>query len=521
MPSEFGTSNIKPIVFGKGLYVVIEKGTDVAAWSEDGITWNLANGQSASQWEDIAYGNNRFVTVSSTGNDGAYSIDGKNWTEVTVPSIDGSSVNNYQRIAYGQGVFVATSDNSSSAGSYNTVSYSEDGVYWQTQGVAASVTGGMMAIGFGNPESKGQFIAIDKAASNKAVKFRIGARAKGRVSVANEQVFEIRLFDTGSAYDFEPTVTITDPSNIQDAVFQNRVGIGVLSQPSFVSRGLGYQESSAEVDSNVSNGFADFFQTGDFVAVRRLSRRPIPGSNVVFENDPDTVLKLVNTVSFLGVDDGSFTAFLQISPSIQVGEEPEHGEGIEARIRFSQVRLTGHDFLDIGTGNFETTNYPGIPLIDPDPDKETVDNGGGRVFFTATDQDGNFRVGPVFSVEQATGIATLDAEAFNIAGLQELSLGEVTLGGNSASITEFSTDPFFTANSDTVVPTQRAIKAFIESQIGGGGASLNVNTVTAGDVFIGTNVISTASGDTININARLNFTKTVTGLPIAYNYFLR
>jgi hypothetical protein len=143
------------------------------------------------------------------------------------------------------------------------------------------------------------------------------------------------------------------------------------------------------------------------------------------------------------------------------------------------------------------------------------------VFFTATDQDGNFRVGDLFSVEQATGIATLNAEAFNISGLQELSLGEVTLGGNSASVTEFSTDPFFTANSDNVVPTQRAIKSYIEAQIGGGGASLNVNSVTAGSILIRTNEITTVDDQVININANMNFKAGVTGLPIAFNYFLR
>ena len=143
------------------------------------------------------------------------------------------------------------------------------------------------------------------------------------------------------------------------------------------------------------------------------------------------------------------------------------------------------------------------------------------MFFTSTDQDGNFRVGELFSVEQSTGVATLNADAFNIAGLQELSLGEVTLGGNSASITEFSTDPFFTANSDTVVPTQRAVKAYIEAQIGGGGATLNVNSVTAGDIFVNTNQITTVSGEQINIKANVNFTKSVLGLPMAYNYFLR
>ena len=127
----------------------------------------------------------------------------------------------------------------------------------------------------------------------------------------------------------------------------------------------------------------------------------------------------------------------------------------------------------------------------------------------------------MFSIEQATGVATLNADAFNIAGLQELSLGEVTLGGNSASVTEFSTDPFFTANSDSIVPTQRAIKSYIEAQIGGGGASLIVNSVTAGDIFINGTQITTVSGATINITANVNFTKSVLGLPLAYNYFLR
>ena len=114
----------------------------------------------------------------------------------------------------------------------------------------------------------------------------------------------------------------------------------------------------------------------------------------------------------------------------------------------------------------------------------------------------------------------MSADAFNISGLQELTLGEVTLGGGSASITEFSTDPFFTANSDSVVPTQRAIKAYISSQIGGGGASLNVNSVTAGFVYIANNQITTTTGDIIKMQAKFNFQGGVTGLPIAFNYFL-
>jgi hypothetical protein len=126
----------------------------------------------------------------------------------------------------------------------------------------------------------------------------------------------------------------------------------------------------------------------------------------------------------------------------------------------------------------------------------------------------------LFSIEQSTGIATLNADAFNIAGLQELTLGEVSLGGGSAAISEFSTDPFFTADSDTIVPTQRAIKAYIASQIGGGGASLNVNSVTAGSVYVGTNQITTTSGAVIAMRGKFRFEGSVTGYPLAWNYFL-
>jgi hypothetical protein len=241
---------------------------------------------------------------------------------------------------------------------------------------------------------------------------------------------------------------------------------------------------------------------------------------VVFDHLPDRVFKLVNVVTFLGENPGSQTAFLQISPQLTISEAPPDGTAIEMRLKYSQVRLTGHDFLDIGTGSFIDTNYPGTPSQPPLPATETVESGGGRVFFTSTDQDGNFRVGDLFAIEQSTGIATLNADAFNISGLQELNLGNVTLGGGSATITEFSTDPFFTADSDNIVPTQRAIKAYIASQIGGGGASLNVNSVTAGNIFISSNVITTVTAGPIKMNATFEFRGGVIGIPLAFNYFL-
>ena len=500
------------IAYGAGKFVAINSGTTSVAYSDDGITWTgVAAPATFAAVTDIVWGNGKFVALGGT-NGIMYSFDGITWYEnnLTLPLTATE-----RKLAYGQGTFVITSDDT------DQVQYSHDGIYWQAYTLATTITGGYNAIAFGNPAQEGKFVILPNAAGTGGNLAQINTPAKGRAGVANEQVFEIRITEPGSGYSSVPSVTITDPNNIEDVVLAPQLGKGTLANPTFANRGTGFTSASAEIDSLNSNGYAEFPQVGTFIAVRQLTQRPVPGSNVEFANLPGEFYKLVNTISFLGTQDGSYTGFLQISPGIEVADTLPDEDPVEMRIRFSQVRLTGHDFLDIGTGGFTSTNYPNIPLQQPDQDNETVDSNGGRVFFTATDQDGNFRVGDLFSIEQSTGVATLNADAFNIAGLQELSLGEVTLGGNSATVNEFSTDPFFTANSDTVVPTQRAVKAYIESQIGGGGASLVVNSVTAGDIFIGADTITSLTGAPINIKANIVFSGTVLGLPLAYNYFLR
>ena len=361
-------------------------------------------------------------------------------------------------------------------------------------------------------------MGVGGSTGDVATYIRTGATTRGRAKVAADKLFQVNITEPGSGYATEPSITFTDPNNTFEAPVTVRRGSGVLANPSFINRGSSYVTSNAEVD--VGDGYADIFQPGSFVAVRQITEQPTPGSNVVFGHLPDRTFKLVNVITFLGTNDGAYTAFLQLSPTLTIGEAPGDAVTVTTRLRYSQCRLTGHDFLDIGTGSFIETNYPNAPLQPTIPANEAAEANGGRVFFTSTDQDGNFRVGDLFNIEQSTGIATLNADAFNISGLQELNLGNVTLGGGSATITEFSTDPFFTADSDNLVPTQRAIKAFIASQIGGGGASLNVNSVTAGSVFLSSNIITTTTGGAIKINATFDFRGGVIGLPLAFNYFL-
>ena len=141
------------------------------------------------------------------------------------------------------------------------------------------------------------------------------------------------------------------------------------------------------------------------------------------------------------------------------------GQDFKIRYRYSQVRLTAHDFLDVGTGSKANTNWPGLPLSPNVPAYETDEDRPGRVYYVSTDQDGNFAVGKYFRVEQATGKATLDASAFDLSGLSSLRLGSIgaQLG---AAINEFSTDGTMAQNSNEKVPTQAAVVTYVSNLSG-------------------------------------------------------
>ena len=138
-------------------------------------------------------------------------------------------------------------------------------------------------------------------------------------------------------------------------------------------------------------------------------------------------------------------------------------QSTRVRYLYSQVRLTGHDFLDIGTGNKTQTNWPGLPLSAPAPGNEVTEDFPGRVFYVSTDQDGNFTVGRYFKVNQSTGSTTLNASSFDLSGLSSLRLGSI--GAQiGESIDEFSSDVTLSANSNAKVPTQKAVKTYVDTK---------------------------------------------------------
>jgi len=211
--------------------------------------------------------------------------------------------------------------------------------------------------------------------------------------------------------------------------------------------------SSAVISSGGATG-----QKGFVVIVTGLTSQPIVGTSIEFTGDTSAyVIQTVGTY----VNSSSVVQIVMAQEKVTAS-----GDGVAVRVRanFSNARLTGHDFLSIGTGGTVTTNYPGYPTQSAAPGNQTVEVFPGRVFYISTDQDGNFKVGNYFAVNQATGTATLNASAFNLSGLSALRLGSI--GAQLGElISEFSSDPTLGAAANTKVPTQYAVKTYVDTKV--------------------------------------------------------
>jgi hypothetical protein len=179
------------LVFGAGKFIAINSGTTSAAYSTDGITWTGATAPASfAAVTDIVWGNGKFVALGGT-NGIMYSLDGVTWIDnaLTLPLTATE-----RNLAYGQGTFVITSDDT------DQVQYSHDGVYWQAYTLATTVSGGYNAIAFGSPGAEGKFVILPNASGTGGNTAKINTPAKGRASIANEQVFQIRIIEPGSGY---------------------------------------------------------------------------------------------------------------------------------------------------------------------------------------------------------------------------------------------------------------------------------------------------------------------------------
>ena len=211
--------------------------------------------------------------------------------------------------------------------------------------------------------------------------------------------------------------------------------------------------------ATLTSGTATVNQSGR-ILVTTFSTSPDAGDSLQFASTDGNAFQIQSVSSVTANSVGYKVLVFSTSRATAVAENVN----VLVRKEFSLARLTGHDFLQIGTGGYDTTNWPNNPTQDPDQADQVITNetDPGRVYYTATDDLGNFYVGDQFKVDQATGNVTLDASAFNLSGLESLRLGSVG-GLIGAAVNEFSTDTGLTQSSNTKVPTQNAVKVYVDT----------------------------------------------------------
>ena len=196
---------------------------------------------------------------------------------------------------------------------------------------------------------------------------------------------------------------------------------------------------------------------------------------IVTRYDPETVTNtafarvFVNQInlatgvtSALGLNDSvlSYNSAVTLKAGVRRGTANASGT---LTIRIALTRVTGHDLLEIGTGSYADTNYPheiyGPAVNALTPSTETQERTVGRVFYVTTDQYGNFRVGPYFSVDQGTGKVSFSA-AIALSNLDGLGFKR------GVPVSEFSTDSAMTNNAIDTVPVQNAVRTFVDRRLG-------------------------------------------------------
>jgi hypothetical protein len=191
------------------------------------------------------------------------------------------------------------------------------------------------------------------------------------------------------------------------------------------------------------------------------------------------------------------------------------GELGNITVRISTMRATGHDFLDVGTGGYNTSNYPskiyGAPK-NPSQAREVEERTRGRVFYVSTDQDGFFRVGRFFTVDQGTGTVTF-AASIALSNLDGIGFKR------GISVSEFSSDDRFNDLAEDAVPTEAAISGYIDRRLGfdrEGNILASSETFPNAPGYIARNANTPLKGPTSNISWA-NYRLIDLGAPVAIN----
>jgi hypothetical protein len=205
------------------------------------------------------------------------------------------------------------------------------------------------------------------------------------------------------------------------------------------------------------------------------------------------------------VERASDSAALQVqvlTASLQAGISSNQNGNVTSRI--STMRVTGHDMLNVGTGGYADSKYPndlyGPPINPPDTSLEVQEVGKGRVYYATTDQDGNFKVGKYFSVDQGRGTVSISAP------ISLTNVDGISFKRGQTLVQVFSVDGTMGGNSNNSVPTERAIQSYVNNRLG-----LNRNNTTAGVVPIGSGFLDLGGVREMDSNLKMGANR-ITGM---------
>jgi hypothetical protein len=156
------------------------------------------------------------------------------------------------------------------------------------------------------------------------------------------------------------------------------------------------------IQGTIINPDSGYFAPGAPIDTRRIAFVPYNGMLFTIGNDP--TLYVIDGSPVL--DPVTNTYAVETTQNIRTNYEP--GVTVRFYIR-STITASAHTMEYIGSGISLANAVPALGGITT-PEVEAVFDNGGVVFFTSTNQAGNFRVGPGFTVVQETG--TIEGQVF-------------------------------------------------------------------------------------------------------------
>ena len=251
----------------------------------------------------------------------------------------------------------------------------------------------------------------------------VQATAEANVN-ANGSIDEIVLLTGGSGYTTQPSVTIATPTGPGAIQATTVSGKALISGVSEILMSLQSGSRGIDISSNMILNGVDYLVT-DVAAVsgqanqRRVTTYPSPPS----------------------ITTGNNVYFHQLSNISTGGLVMEYGGS--------------------GVTYNALPKFGGVPIRT----REINEFAPGRVFYSTVDNIGNLKIGDFFAVNQLTGEVTIDANSFNLSGLN--AIGPFKRNGVAAGVVlqEVSNNTTLLNSQglygEDTVPTQYAVKEYI------------------------------------------------------------